>query len=113
VALILSYHPSQKFDAWFTGELLAGTSGVRTPTVFLAGYESDLRRLAPAALEVVALGPLPEEPAAEFLRTLNEKLTAKLNARELQDYLALIRRDPAAIPALQGLLELELEADRP
>ncbi|HUC59479.1 MAG TPA: AAA family ATPase [Streptosporangiaceae bacterium] len=109
IVLILSYHPGKQFDEWFTEELITGTSRAGVLTVFLAGYESDLRRLVPSALRVVELGPLPEEPVSSYLRQLNEHLADKLDARELADYGALIRREPGMIPALRGLLELESE----
>jgi hypothetical protein len=112
VVLILSYHPSRKFDEWFTEEFITGTSRCGVLTVFLAGHASDLRRLEPAALPVIKLDDLPEAPVADFLRSLNENLVNKLEADEMAEYCALIRREPATAPALADLLELENEYAR-
>jgi hypothetical protein len=112
VVLILGYHPTAHFDAWFVNELRSSPSRFGQTAVFIAGYASDLAHLRPIASQVIELNSLPEQSVADFLASLNSDISNKLNDAELSAYGALISRDLSAARALRDLLRLEQEGSR-
>jgi hypothetical protein len=108
VILIYGYHPTDAFNEWFNSYLsLSDDEKKRRPTIFLAGFPSDVKHLAPLAARVIELGPLPRQPVADRLIAINADITNKLDDHEIDAYSALICTDPSLLDALSNLLRLE------